>query len=427
MPCQCSAEYEKMHREVEAAHQSEIGDLKRRLVEKDRAIRAQIKEIGNLRSVLSACWCMDKTRIPMMGGVREWQGRFSRCAAPLKAPGRSATGNGSTRLAGERAELAAAVERLKAENARLARSDRYHNGPHAPPSQNSILAIQRKARRRASKAGSDGGGTKRPGRKKGHEGVSHRRKSEETVLHMPERCHSCEIGGPEVVRRTVKQYVDVLAILRCAATTHVEYECRCAECGAVSEGKFEGGTEGTSMGPNLLTLAVRLWDKGISIGNIRDLLVAFGARFSKAAVQHAVAAGSRRLGPEAEAMAATLAESRYLKMDETPITILCRQGYVWVCIGDDAVVFKVVGTRGRAVIYEFLPYTDKPAIVDGYVAYLVFKVIQRCWAHILRKAEELAEGGDPQMAALHGMLQSLFHEAKLAAEDPDGTSLQRGP
>ena len=36
------------------------------------------------------------------------------------------------RLAGERAELVAAVERLEAENAMLARGDRYHNGPHAP-------------------------------------------------------------------------------------------------------------------------------------------------------------------------------------------------------------------------------------------------------------------------------------------------------
>ena len=60
MSCQCSAEYEKMRREAEAAHQSEIEDLKRRLVEKGRVIRAQSKEIGNLRSVLSACRCMDE-------------------------------------------------------------------------------------------------------------------------------------------------------------------------------------------------------------------------------------------------------------------------------------------------------------------------------------------------------------------------------
>ena len=181
------------------------------------------------------------------------------------------------------------------------------------------------------------------------------------------------------------------------------------------------------MGPNLLTLAVRLWDKGVSIDNIRDLLAVFGARFNKAAVQHAVTAGSKRLEPEAGAMEATLAESKHLKLDESPVTIVCKQGYIWVCIGDDAVVFKVAGTRGRTVIYEFFPYTDKPATVDGYMTYLAFGIIQRCWARILREAEDPVRIGNPQMAALHGMLQYLFHEAKLVGENPPGAPLQYGP
>ena len=242
----------------------------------------------------------------------------------------------------------AVVERLKAENVRLTRSDRYHNGPHALPSQNSISAMQRKVQRRAAAAAV--GAAKRPERKKRHKGVSHCRRSEETVFHMPERCTECGLCELEVSKRTEKQYVDVSAIPLCTVTTGVKYECRCARRGAVSERKFGGTTEGTSMGSNLLTLAVRLWDKGVSIENIRNLMAAFGSRFSKAAVQHAVAAGVRHLEPEAEAMEVSLAESKYLRLDKTPVVILCRQRYVWVCVGDDAAVFEVAGTRGRTVI-----------------------------------------------------------------------------
>ena len=82
MSCQCSAGCEKALKKAESARRSETEDLRRRLEEKGAIIRSQRKEIAGLRAALSACRCMDGSPHSGAGRGRQWQGRFSRCAAP---------------------------------------------------------------------------------------------------------------------------------------------------------------------------------------------------------------------------------------------------------------------------------------------------------------------------------------------------------
>ena len=103
-----------------------------------------------------------------------------------------------------------------------------------------------------------------------------------------------------------------------------------------------------------------VWGKAVSAGNATTLLNdTFGTGLCKTAVKHALVAASCRLQHTADEMHASISESRYLKMDETPIRIGGRRRYVWACIGDEAVVIKV-GTRGAAEIDCHFPYHDKP-------------------------------------------------------------------
>ena len=83
----------------------------------------------------------------------------------------------------------------------------YEN-PHAPPSHGSVPAQQKKARsaKRAKPSEPAEGKTAGiPGRKPGHTGVSHRRRSKEAVHHRPDKCNRC--GGASIsdVRTTAKQ------------------------------------------------------------------------------------------------------------------------------------------------------------------------------------------------------------------------------
>ncbi len=56
-------------------------------------------------------------------------------------------------------------------------------------------------------------------------------------------------------------------------------------------------------------------------------------------------------------------------------------------------------------------YYDKPATVDGYGVYVVFKTRQWCWAHILREAKD-ADKTSRQAHALYDTLKKKFLFAK---------------
>ena len=77
----------------------------------------------------------------------------------------------------------------------------------------------------------------------------------------------------------------------------------------------------------------------------------------------------------------------------------------------------------------FSGLADKPVVVDGYVVYLgFFKTIRRCWAHMLRDAEEAyvsAGKGGPKREYYHTLYRRLlkaFHDAKKITGDAAGSN-----
>ncbi len=53
------------------------------------------------------------------------------------------------------------------------------------------------------------------------------------------------------------------------------------------------------------------------------------------------------------------------------------------------------------------------AVSDGWHAYRMFKILQRCWTHILRKARHLSKRTKSEAAVqLYDSLQKLFSDAK---------------
>ena len=76
-------------------------------------------------------------------------------------------------------------------------------------------------------------------------------------------------------------------------------------------------------------------------------------------------------------------------------------GYVWICIGDDAVSITVTRTRGGSVLVDYYPHWDIPITCDEYTAYNKFRIRQRCCSHILREADDLAQKDDLECRLLH--------------------------
>ena len=307
------------------------------------------------------------------------------------------------------------------ENDMLKRRLAIYENAHAPPSHGSVPAQQKKARSAKGAKPSEQVDDKpvgTPGRKSGHTGVSHHRRSKETVHHRPDKCDGCGSTNISDVHTTAKQIIDIPEMPEAKIVTHVCHQCICSDCKTVTVSNSPE-IKGISLGPNLLAFLTSVWGKAVSVGNATTLLNdTFETGLCKTAVTHALVATSGRLQETADEINKSISESQYIKMDETPIRFNGKRQYVWACIGDEGVAVTV-GTRSAAEIDCHFPYYDKPITCDGYPAYNVFHTRQRCWAHILRESEFIMynKKTNPTAAMLHRKLQELYHEAKL--EPPD--------
>ena len=321
-------------------------------------------------------------------------------------------------------------EQLSREGGRIT----YYENPHSPPSANSIPARQRKKASRKDPAAH-----KKPGRRPGHRGASHNRKSSAAIHHAPAACGGCGGGGLRKGRiADMRQVTDIRPVPDADTVTHVAHDGICGRCGHATEAPslYADGVgvavRGTSLGPVLVSRAVQLWEKHASIGGITDMLNdAFKAGVGRAAVQGALAAAGAALQAARDEIVGSLGGAPNLKADETPYGFLHGSGYVWTVIGGGSVVIHASPSRAGAVMDGIAPHYDKPLTCDGYPGYGGFAVRQRCWAHILRESGALArERGKafPELSALHEALARLYHDAKDARLGPGGgPAVDTGP
>ncbi|MCE2509091.1 MAG: transposase, partial [Nitrosopumilaceae archaeon] len=111
-----------------------------------------------------------------------------------------------------------------------------------------------------------------------------------------------------------------------------------------------------------------------------------------------------------------LKRARFIQIDETPYRYRKRKGYVWVIRTDTVCMVLALSGRGNDDILPFVgDLLDKPVTVDGYSVYLLlFGTLQRCWAHILRDAEDvcISHPKIPHYRDLCRSLKMIFHRAK---------------
>ena len=84
-----------------------------------------------------------------------------------------------------------------------------------------------------------------------------------------------------------------------------------------------------------------------------------------------------------------LKKVKHLGIDETYYASEGDSGYVWVVRTNQVTFVLAMNSRGRDVIEKYMSdLLHIPVTTDGYSPYLKhFKILQRCWAHILRAAE----------------------------------------
>jgi transposase len=102
--------------------------------------------------------------------------------------------------------------------------------------------------------------------------------------------------------------------------------------------------------------------------------------------------------------------------DETGRKVNGKTRWLWVFLSATSILYLAGRSRGREVIEEVLGKDFEGKLgCDGWKPYLCVRLLQRCWAHLLRESKTLTERvkGDASFQ-IHASLKKLFESAESA-------------
>ena len=327
-------------------------------------------------------------------------------------------------------------DRLKRENSflrkKLAERDgrlAFYENPHAPSSTNSMYNAERDAARKDGVVPKATKEKRPPGPPKGHAGASHKNKATKTITLSVSVCGKCGSKSIRQLSPTVKlvnDFVDGRMEIECIA--YVRERIICQQCNSITCARHEW-VEGTSFGPRALGFIYEYYNKrntDESIAHFFNSLYDF--KVSPNAVWNARRAIAKLLEGEYRSIMVQLKKAPFIQFDESPISIDGKKGYAWLVTAGKLTYIVVSPSRAAAVLeLHFSGLLDKPLVSDGYAAYNIFPVRQRCWVHLLREAEKHAikNGGNDliQYKRLLELYRSIRHRD--AAEPEECEDLKR--
>jgi len=212
--------------------------------------------------------------------------------------------------------------------------------------------------------------------------------------------------------------------------THVTWDGVCNGCGHTTPANnladLKVAVKGTSFGPVLSSAIVSMWEKNMTLEGIMEVLKdMYKVDTCRTSVNQCLQAVGNNLVETHEEMIESVKTAQYLHMDETPYPIAekCggKRGQIWTLIGISAKpgqdIILIYATMSRSK--EALKAIDPPLWIaitcDGYAVYNMFKILQRCWIHILLVAKNLArEHGEEtkEFVTMYENLLDIYDNAK---------------
>ena len=296
------------------------------------------------------------------------------------------------------------LTRLEQENAELRRRLAAYDNPHTPPSRRHYPT--RRSR----------GGPRFPGRPRGHRGSTRPRPQPDLVVEPPrkERCTYCgsPLGEPCLVGHHVVEEISNPAPKQ--TIDYLEYGWECTECGAHTSSRHPDCPPSGRLGKNALVQAtlmkfmMRLPHRKVSEALERT----YGLSVTPATVLDITRRVAWWLLPEYARIFQRIRSAPVVYVDETGVRVDGRRYWIWVFTTQTDVLIVIRKSRGKKVLEEVLGMDfDGVIVCDGWRSYPCFTdLIQRCWAHLLREADWLAEHVDearPLAEALHRLYGGL--------------------
>lgn len=245
--------------------------------------------------------------------------------------------------------------------------------------------------------GPDAANDSSPGRSEGHEGTTRPPpEPEETIRVDQGYCPDCEqiLSNPEnYVSQTV---IDVPLPV---PTTVVKYELGKHHCSCGNEvvAEHPDCPEKGRFGPNIMAqTALGRFHQRLPNRKQAELFDwELDLPISHRTIYKLTKRVADRLRPAYEDVKEKIRESEVVYCDETGFPVDGEQHWAWTFVTDDEVLFWVDESRGSGVLEDVLGEEfaeDSTLSCDGWSAYSSYHTkLQRCWAHLLREAEYVAE------------------------------------
>jgi transposase len=234
----------------------------------------------------------------------------------------------------------------------------------------------------------------------------------------PPRVKSCTccgstLGDPETVGHRVVEEISNPAPRM--VIDYLEHGYTCSECGAVTPSRHPDCPPEGLFGKNVHVQAtlLKFRDRLPLRKTAETMNRSYGLEVSPATVLGILHRVARWLRPEYIRVLMRIRSAGVVYVDETGLKVDGVGHWIWSFTAGTDTIVAVRRSRGKKVLEEILGKDFRGAIVcDGLRSYPNFTDrIQRCWSHLLREADHLAEHVK-EAVPLAGSLHMLYGRVK---------------
>lgn len=263
---------------------------------------------------------------------------------------------------------------------------------------------------------------KKLGPPEGHKGTSRGKpdRIDRQVVLSFQSCPHCNGDLREL--RPRYRYAEDLVPVRLVATEYEIHQYYCKTCERVVYPEVSELIDNSHFGVRFLLYITYLrYVLNLPYNKIVMLLDdTYGAGVGEGTLVEYVKKAARVFGPEYERIKREMRETESVHYDDTGQRVEGENRWLWAFINREAVFYHTSRSRSKKVVIEVLgeDYCGT-TVQDFYPSYdKAPGKKQKCWAHLLRDARELAGKKEPPPAAREFFegLQRIYHEAKECAE-----------
>jgi transposase len=297
-------------------------------------------------------------------------------------------------------------ERIEELESRL----RKYENPHTPPSkQRSGTDESPTSEDEGDDVRTDGG---TPGRDQGHDPEWRSMPDPDRELEITcDCCPECGENFDEsegVCPRLVEEIPDPQPP---EVTQYNRHRYECDSCGTETVASHPDCPDEGQFGVNVIAqAALSRFEHRLPYRKIADRFEQLhGLELSGASAWHATERAARAGRCEYEQIRHQITQADMVHIDETGIKRDGDQAWIWTFRTEEHTLYAVRETRGSDVPAEVLGEDFAGTIIcDGWTAYPAFSSnLQRCWAHLLREAEDVAANYE-QGERIHRTLKQMY-------------------